>query len=101
MILVFAQISNQWQRFVISSVYLFKEDGLEDDPYYNMKAAIPGMDDSRYGLVAGPAFTIFYAIFVLFTGVLSDNFNRKILLTVASILWSFTSISIALSHKYW
>jgi len=102
MLVTLAQISNQWQRFVISSVYYFDDaKGDKVGPKYSMKAAIEGMTDAKYGIVAGPAFTIFYSIFVLFTGILSDNFNRKNLLTIASICWSLTSIGIAFSEKFW
>ena len=38
--LLLAQISNQWQRFMISAAYGYKTD--DNDPYYMMSVAIPG-----------------------------------------------------------
>jgi hypothetical protein len=37
-----------------------------------MGAAIPGLDDARYGLIAGPVFNISFAVMVLFTGSFAD-----------------------------
>ena len=34
--ILLCQIANQWQRAFISSVYNFKYDGEQTNPYYNM-----------------------------------------------------------------
>ena len=48
--------------------------------------------NTYYGILAGPAFAIAYSIAGIFTGSLSDKYNRKNLLGVACILWSATTL---------
>jgi MFS family permease len=52
-------------------------------------------------LLAGPVFTLVYATLILFTGALSDNYNRRLLFSIAAILWSLTSIGTSYSVKLW
>ena len=60
--------------------------------------AIPNFTDAKYGLLAGPTFTLIYATLILFTGSLSDFYSRRFLFSIAGIFWSFTSIGTAFSH---
>ena len=60
-----------------------------------MGDAIPGFGESKYSLVSGPVFNTSFAIMVLFTGSFADSKSRKVLLTIASITWSLTSLSTA------
>lgn len=46
----------------------------------------------NYGALAGPAFSLSYAVFGIFGGVVSDNVNRKVLAGVSCILWSTTTL---------
>lgn len=59
------------------------------DPKYSIIADIEGLDQSDLSLLSGPAFTTIYALLVLFTGPLSDNFNRVKMISIACIGWSF------------
>ena len=99
-ILLFVNISNQWQRFVISTSYYYKPDGREPVEKYSMREAIPNFTDAKYGLVAGPVFTLCYAVLILFTGSLADLYSRKTLLAVGSICWSLTSIGTSFAHSF-
>ena len=96
--LLLAQISNQWQRFMISAAFGYKTDDL--DPYYMMSIDIPNFTTQRYGLLSGVLFTSLFSVTVLFSGVLSDNCSRRLLLAFAAILWSSTSITTAISQTY-
>jgi len=100
MVLLLAQISNQWQRFMISTAYNFKLPDNEKDPYYMMSVAIPNFSESRYGLLSGVLFTSLFSVTVLFSGVLSDNCSRRLLLACAAVLWSLTSITTSISQIY-
>ena len=62
-----------------------------------MSIAIPGFTKSIFGFVAGFAFTLFFSVIVLISGVASDNCSRRCLLGIAGILWSATSITTAFS----
>ena len=62
-----------------------------------MSIDIPGFTKSIYGIASGFAFTAFFSVVVLFSGVASDNCSRRLLLGVAGILWSFTSITTSFS----
>lgn len=84
---------------MIGPAYYFKADGKEDDPKYNLSKAIPNFTDAKYGLLAGPTFTLVYATLILFTGTLSDNYSRRFLFSIAGICWSFTSIGTAFSNN--
>ena len=44
--------------------------------------------DEWFGFLAGPAFTISFAVMGIFGGALSDGMSRKIIISVACILWS-------------
>jgi MFS family permease len=65
-----------------------------------MSVAIDNFNDFRYGLVAGPVFTIIFATLNLFTGALADKVSRKMLLSVAAICWSITSLGTAFTHTF-
>jgi len=83
---------------LIGPAYYFKADGKESDPKYNLSVAIPNFSDAKYGLLAGPTFTLVYATLILFTGTLADNYSRRLIFSIAAILWSFTSIGTSFSH---
>ena len=101
MVLLLAQVSNQWQRFMISTAYNYTmPDGEPDDPYYLMKLDIPGFTSSKYGLLSGVLFTSLFSVTVLFSGVMSDNCSRRLLLAFAAMLWSVTSLTTAISQTY-
>ena len=57
-----------------------------------MSIAIPGFSKSVFAFASGFAFTAFFSFVVLFSGVASDNCSRRLLLGIAGILWSSTSI---------
>ena len=96
--LLLIQISNQWQRFLIATTYNYDDDS--DDPYYMMSVDIPNFTQTRYGLLSGALFTALFSVTVLFSGVLSDNFSRRLILAIAGVLWSGTSVTTAVSQTY-
>jgi len=57
------------------------------DEYYSIRDAIPDFTPENYTLLVGDYATILYAFMVLFTGGLSDLFNRKKLLCWSSFAW--------------
>lgn len=65
-----------------------------------MREAIPNFTDAKYGLLAGPTFTLVYATLILFTGTLSDNYSRRWIFSLAGICWSFTSIGTSFSTTF-
>ena len=83
---------------MISTAYNYTmPDGEADDPFYMMSVDIPDFSASRYGLVSGAMFTSLFSLTVLFSGVLSDNCSRRLLLAFAAMLWSVTSLTTAIS----
>ena len=86
---------------MISTAYNYSPPaGKELDPFYEMSVAIPNFTDSRYGLLSGVLFTSLFAVTVLFSGVLSDNCSRRLLLSFAAVLWSLTSLTTAISQTF-
>ena len=86
---------------MISVCYNYDAKDKTDPGYYEMKDGIPNFGSVKYGIVSGLAFTVTYAVLILFSGSLADHFNRKILLSSASLAWSATSIGTAFSQKFW
>jgi MFS family permease len=84
---------------MIGPAYYFSADGKDNDPYYNMADSIPNFTDAKYGLLAGPTFTLVYATLILFTGSLSDVYSRRFIFTLAGMTWSLTSIGTSFSHS--
>jgi len=99
-ILLCAQISNQWQRFMIGSAYDYEYKGSGDINKYEISKAIPNFTQTKFGFLSGAVFTIFFSVTVLFSGVLSDNMSRRLLLSIASICWSLTCITTAFSQTF-
>ena len=99
-ILLMDFISGIWQRLLISAYEVEPGPG-KDTPKYEMKLAIPNFGEVKYSLLAGAAFTVFYATASLFTGVLADTVSRKWLLGLCSVFWSLTSIGSGFSTRFW
>mmetsp|Transcript_9403 Transcript_9403/g.6762 ORF Transcript_9403/g.6762 Transcript_9403/m.6762 type:complete len:200 (+) Transcript_9403:241-840(+) len=89
--ILLCQIANQWQRAFVSSVYNFTYEGEQTDPYYNIQAAIPSFTPLMYSVLAGPAFMFLFGTLSLFSGMLSDVYNRRNLLCFSCIIWSATT----------
>lgn len=94
-VLLLTQISNQWQRFVIGSAYYFDDPDVlpADTAKYNIGVAIPGLNDFKYAIISGPAFNLSFAVLILFAGPLVDIYKRIILISIANVLWSFSSVA--------
>ena len=86
---------------MISAAYNYTmPDHEPDDPFYMMSVDIPDFSPNKYGLLSGVMFTSLFSITVLFSGVLSDNCSRRLLLAFAAMLWSVTSLTTAISQDY-
>ena len=81
-------LGNTVQRSSISFMYTFADDENKMyDPHYSIRDSIPDFTPANYQTMAGDTFTIIYAFMVLFTGSLSDLYNRKTLLCGACFGW--------------
>lgn len=54
-----------------------------------------------FGVLAGPAFTITFAVMGIFGGVTSDNVNRKLIIIVCSLAWSTCTLLSGIIHNFW
>jgi MFS family permease len=52
-----------------------------------------GIGDFQASLLVGLAFTLFYVVFLLPIGAMSDRYSRKIVLGVCLIIWSIATIA--------
>ena len=87
---------------MIGTAYYFEKPGDPSDPaYYEMSVAIPNFGSTKYGILAGPAFTVLFSCCVLFTGILSDNLTRRFLLGIPAVLWSICTLLTAVAYHYW
>ena len=80
---------------MIGTAYNYKDPDL--DPKYMIKEDIPGFTKSIFSLASGFAFTALFSLFVLFSGIASDNCSRRLILAIAGVLWSLTSITTGFS----
>ena len=72
------------------------------DPKYSINAEYDQLTTwYGYGLLSGLAFTASYAVCGIFAGLVSDNVNRKFMLSVAAICWSACTLLSGLIHNYW
>ena len=83
---------------MISSAWNYKV--APPDPHYMMSIDIPGFNSNKYGLLSGALFTSLFSITVLFSGIASDNFSRRLILSIAAMLWSVTSLTTSISDTY-
>lgn len=58
------------------------------DPHYSISTCLPDFTPENFQIMAGDFNTIVYAFMVLFTGSLSDLFERKLLLCGACFGWT-------------
>lgn len=99
-LLVINNISNQWQRLLIGSAFYFQSPGKDDDAKYQLKLSFnKPLTDAKYGLLAGPVFSVIFATLVLLSGTLSDRVSRRFLFGIAGVCWSLTTIGAAFSHS--
>jgi hypothetical protein len=64
-------------------------EGIKDiDPKYNIKLDVDDLSPTNFAMLSGPAFTLIYAVLILFTGPLSDNLNRTKMICFSCIGWS-------------
>ena len=96
---------NQWQRYVISYANGWKGDigsWKAGDPKYEISSEFEQWNKPYgYGILSGLAFTLSYACCGIFAGVLSDKVNRKLMMSVAAILWSVCTLLSGLIHNFW
>lgn len=96
---------NQWQRYNISYTHAYKGsigDFRAGDPKYSINTEYSQLKEwYGYGLLAGLAFTFSYAICGIFAGLVSDNVNRKMMLSCAAIAWSSCTLLSGIIHNYW
>lgn len=64
-----------------------------NNPDYMISVAYPQMTN-YFGFIASACFTIPYTILGIWSGILSGKVNRKVMLGVACILWSLTSVGV-------
>lgn len=73
-------------------MYGYKGEGFKaGNPEYEIYRFFPSLSQN-YGLLSGPAFSISYAISGILMGILIKKLNRRVLISLATIIWSLTSI---------
>ena len=88
--LVAISLTNSMQRSCINFMYTYNtEDAAKlQDPDFNIRVAVGGFDNDAYALLVGDSMSFISALFVLFTGGLSDFIDRKLLLCVSCFFWT-------------
>lgn len=71
------------------------------DPHYSISDDIKDFTAANYQTMAGDTFTIIYAFMVLFTGSLSDLYNRKMLLCGACFGWCLCTYLSSFCTSFW
>ncbi|MFK0300591.1 MFS transporter [Brevundimonas sp. NPDC090276] len=60
-----------------------------------------GLDDTRIGILQGPAFALFYAFAALPLGLMIDRYNRRNILIVGVLVWSVATAACGLAVDFW
>ena len=60
-----------------------------------------GISDTRVGLLQGLAFGLFYTLMGLPLGRIADTRNRRNLIAVGVVLWSFFTSACSLARSFW
>jgi len=60
-----------------------------------------GISDTRVGLLQGLAFSVFYTFLGLPLGRIADTRNRRNLIGVSVLLWSFFTGCCSLARSFW
>ena len=60
-----------------------------------------GISDTRVGLLQGLAFGLFYTLMGLPLGRLADTRNRRNLIAVGIVIWSFCTSACSLARSFW
>ncbi len=98
-ILMVVQMSAQWSKFLISTAFNYDGNNTANAKY-NISKAIPNFNSTRFALLTGPLYSYTFGASILFAGVFSDKYSRKVLLTIVSLFWASTSYGTAFSHKF-
>ena len=88
--LILISLSNTLQRGVINSMYSFQSEdiGKQANPHYCISSCLADFTSDNFGIMVGDFYTVVYAFMVLFTGSVSDVFDRKLLLCGACFGWT-------------
>lgn len=88
--LIMISLTNSLQRSCINFMYTYQTEDAEklQDADYNIRLAVNGFDNDAYALLVGDTMSLIGAVFVLFTGGLSDFIDRKMLLCVSCFFWT-------------
>jgi len=60
-----------------------------------------GISDTRVGLLQGLAFALFYTLMGLPLGRIADQRNRRNLIAVGIVVWSFCTSACSLARSFW
>ena len=100
--LVLISLSNTMQRSCLNYMYAFySEDHKKaNDEAYNIRLAIKDFSYDNYCLLVGDTVQFIYAVFVLFTGSMSDFIDRKLLICVACFGWTICTYLSAYADNF-
>ena len=105
LIMTILSIQNQWQRYIIAFTYSYtasKDSKHANNPKYEISVQYPQLDKwYGYGLLSGLAFMLSYSICMIFSGLLADKYNRKILIFGSCLLWSSCTLLSGIIDSYW
>lgn len=93
-ILFLIRLSNQQQQQALGYIYGFVGQGADASKakaFYEIQSAYPALNQ-YYGVLSGAGFSLSYAFFGLLWGQAVDTKNRKLIVALACIGWSLTSI---------
>lgn len=99
MVIVSIALGNQWQRYVLA--YANGEGTAKNDPKTEIATEYGEYWEKYYGYLAGLAFTMTFSICGIFGGVLSDMFNRKLIIIICSIGWSACTLLSGWIDNFW
>ena len=91
-LVVFTFFAQNWSRTILFKMAGFGIKGKDQDEKYAIAKAIPDWD---FGFLAGPAYSIPFALMLLITGSMADRINRKNMIVFSCFCWGGCTLAMS------
>ena len=85
--LILTFTSNQWSR---QALYYLCDFSVQGNPFNHINVAL-NFDKEMYAALASFGFTITFALTSIWSGNISDKYNRKYIIALSSFVWSIST----------
>ena len=95
-ILILTFTSNQWSR---QALYYLCDFSPQGNPFSHINLAL-NFDKEMYATLASFGFTITFALTSIWSGNISDKYNRKFIIALSCFVWSISTYLQGFAHSF-